>query len=55
MTKRAYLGIDIGSLTVKVILIDEQGRVIGRALADVSSIHPTQPTLFPVSVTEVAA
>ncbi|HQJ50606.1 MAG: R-phenyllactate dehydratase activator [Chloroflexi bacterium ADurb.Bin180] len=33
MTKRAYLGIDIGSLTVKVILIDEQGRVIGRALA----------------------
>ena len=32
MAERAYLGVDIGSLTVKVILIDQQGQVIGRAL-----------------------
>lgn len=33
MTRSAYLGIDIGSLTVKVILIDDQGRVLGRGVA----------------------
>ena len=33
MTRAVYLGVDIGSLTVKVILIDEQGHVLGRALA----------------------
>jgi len=32
VTKSAYLGIDIGSLTVKVILIDERGQVLGRDL-----------------------
>jgi predicted CoA-substrate-specific enzyme activase len=31
---QAYLGIDIGSLTVKVVALDEQAHILGRGLAE---------------------